>query len=64
MPRVKKKRPAMPGAGRPENPPHLKPTPLPAKVPKYIKDHLDEMPGSNNQLIQMALIKFYKIKKP
>jgi len=52
------------GAGRKPLPEALKKQPCPIKLKQWLIDEIDSRPGSRAKVIEVALIKAYKLKEP
>ena len=50
--------------GRPESLPHLKTKSVAARLPLYVREHLDELSPNMSQLILEAVTAHYNIKAP
>lgn len=48
--------------GRPPHPQHLKRVGVPLRLPRWLVDELDKLPGTRAEKIEAALLKAHKLK--
>ena len=53
-----------PGAGRKPLPSNLIRTPVTIRLPAWLIETIDEMEGSRTELVELAVLKYHKLRPP